>query len=133
MFNLHQSILGGTLSLAIRPDKTLQMLAAEDLGVFVTMAFEKSDEFIGKAIELAGDEMTMPQAAEVFTRVMGRPVRFVEMPLELVRSVSHEIFLMFQWFNDKGYQVNIPALRTMHPELMALETWLRKTDWGQSK
>ena len=133
MFNLRQSILGGTLSLAIRPDKTLQMLAAEDLGVFVNISFEKPDDFIGKAIELAGDEMTMQQTAEVFTRVMGRPVRFIEMPLEQVRSVSQEIFLMFQWFNDKGYQVNIPALRTMHPKLMTLETWLRKTGWGQSK
>ncbi len=130
MFNLRQSILGGTLSLAIRPNKTLQMLAAEDLGVFVTMAFEKPNDFLGKAIELAGDEMAMPQAAEVFTRVMGRPVRFVEMPIEQVRSVSQEIFLMFQWFNDKGYQVNIPALRNLHPQLMTLETWLRKTGCG---
>src|SRR5574341_930391 len=120
MFNLHQSILAGTLLLAIRPDKRLKMLSAEDLGVFVTMAFKKPEDFIGKAIELSGDEMTMPQAAEVFTGVMGRPVRFIEMPIEQVRSVSLDIALMFQWFNEKGYQADIPALRALHPQLMTL-------------
>lgn len=132
LFNHRQSILAGTLSLAIRPDKSFQMLAAEDLGAFVTMAFEKPNDFIGKAIELAGDEMTMPQAAEVFSRVMGRPVRFVEMTIEQVRSSSEDLALMFQWFNKKGFQADIRALRSLHPQLMTLETWLRKTGWGKS-
>lgn len=131
LFNLQQSILGGTLSLAIRPDKSLQMLAAEDLGAFVTMAFKKPEDFKGKAIELAGDEMTMPQAAEVFSRVIGRPVRFVEMPIEQVRSFSEDLALMFQWINENGFQGDIPALRNLHPKLMALEAWLRKTGWGK--
>lgn len=133
LFNLRQSILGGTLSLAIRPDKSLQMLASEDLGVFVTMAFEKPNDFIGKAIELAGDEMTMPQAAKVFSRVMGRPVRFVEMAIEQVRNFSEDLALMFQWFNEKGFQADIPALRALHPQLMTLETWLRKTGWSKAR
>ncbi len=132
LFNLQQSILGGTLSLAIRPDKSLQMLAAEDLGTFVAMAFEKPNNFTGKAIELAGDEMTMVQASEIFSRVMGRPVRFVEMSIEQVRSFSEDLALMFQWFNEKGFQADIPALRGLHPQLMTLETWLRKTGWGKA-
>lgn len=132
LFNLRQSLLGGTLSLAIRPDKSLQMLAAEDLGAFVTMAFEKPNDFIGKAIELAGDEMTMPQAVEVFSRVMGRPVRFVEMTIEQVRSFSEDLALMFKWINEKGFQADIPALRALHSQLMTLETWLRKTGWGKA-
>lgn len=132
LFDLRQSILEGTLSLAIRPDKSLQMLAAEDLGAFVTMAFEKPNDFVGKAIELAGDEMTMPHAAEVFSRVLGRPVRFVEMPIEQVRSFSEDLALMFQWFNEKGFQADIRALRFLHPQLMTLETWLRKTGWSKS-
>lgn len=131
LFNLRQSILGGTLSLAIRPDKSLQMLAAEDLGAFVTMAFKKPEDFTGKAIELAGDEMTMPQAAEVFSRGIGRPVRFVEMPIEQVRSFSEDLALMFQWINENGFQGDIPALRRLHPKLMTLEAWLRKTGWGK--
>lgn len=76
--------------------------------------------------------MTMPHAAEVFSRVLGRPVRFVEMPIEQVRSFSEDLALMFQWFNEKGFQADIRALRFLHPQLMTLETWLRKTGWSKS-
>lgn len=132
LFNLRQSIQEGTLSLAIRTDKSMQMLAVEDLGAFVTMAFEKPSDFIGKAIELAGDEMTMSQAVEVFSRVMGRPVRFVEMTIGQVRSFSEDLALMFKWINEKGFRADISSLRALHPQLMTLETWLRKTGWGKT-
>lgn len=48
LFDLRQSILEGTLSLAIRPDKSLQMLAAEDLGAFVTMASKNPMTLLGR-------------------------------------------------------------------------------------
>jgi uncharacterized protein YbjT (DUF2867 family) len=129
--NLRQSILDGILSLSMRPYKPLQMLASEDLGVFVRMAFESPDDFLGKAIELAGDELTMPEAAEAFSRATGKQVRYEEMPIETVRSFSEDIALMSQWFNDKGYQADIHALRAMHPSLMTLQWWLCKTGWGK--
>jgi hypothetical protein len=30
--------------------------------------------------------------------------------------------LMIEFFNQEGYQADIPALRAIHPELMTLET-----------
>jgi uncharacterized protein YbjT (DUF2867 family) len=47
-------ILGGTLAQPLDPDKFLQMLAAEDIGVFVTMAFDNPDEWIGREVDLGG-------------------------------------------------------------------------------
>lgn len=131
-FNLRQSILDGVLALPIRPDKPLQMLAPEDLGAFVRIAFENPQDFLGKAIELAGDELTMPEAAEAFSRATGKHVRYEEMPIETVRSFSEDMALMFRWFNDKGYQADIRALRAMHPALMTLQWWLCKTGWGKT-
>jgi uncharacterized protein YbjT (DUF2867 family) len=131
-FNLRQQILGGVLSLPIRPDKPIQMLAPEDLGAFVRMAFENPRDFLGKAIELAGDELTMPEAALAFSRATGKQVRYEEMPIDTVRSYSEDMALMFQWFNDRGYQADIGALRSMHPSMMTLEWWLCKTGWGTS-
>jgi uncharacterized protein YbjT (DUF2867 family) len=130
---LRQSILDGILSLPMRPDKPLQMLAPEDLGAFVRIAFENPQDFAGKAIELAGDELTMPEAAEAFSRATGRHVRYEEMPIETMRSFSQDMALMFQWFNTKGYQADIPTLRTVHPSLMTLEWWLCKTGWGKAE
>ena len=120
---LQDSIL--TISMALRPDKTLQMIAADDIGAFAALAFENPQEYIGKEIELAGDELTLPEVAEIWSRESGQPVRFVPMPLEQVRNYDPESAKMLEWFNDTGYQADIPALRAVYPQLKTFETWLR--------
>jgi len=115
----------GVLAIALKPDTALQMIAVDDVGAFAAMAFDRPAEFAGKAIELAGDSLTMPQVAAAMSRVTGQPVRFVEQPLDQVRSYSPEIAAMYTWFNDHGYKADIPALRALHPGLMTFETWLR--------
>ncbi|MBI3670359.1 MAG: NmrA/HSCARG family protein [Acidobacteria bacterium] len=129
--NFRPAILQGTLTMAMRPDRPLQMIAVEDIGAIAALAFEKPAEFKGRAIELAGDEMTMPQAAEAFSRVMQRTVRFVEQPIEQVRSFSPEAAIMFEWFDQKGYAADIQGLRALYPALMNFERWLQKSGWGQ--
>jgi len=44
------------------------------------MAFERPAEFIGKEPEIAGSELTNPEAAKVFSRVLGKPVKFQKLP-----------------------------------------------------
>ncbi len=129
--NFRPAILQGTLTMAMRPDRPLQMIAVEDIGAIAALAFEKPGGFKGRAIELAGDEMTMPQAAEAFSRVTQRTVRFVEQPIEQVRSFSPEAAIMFEWFDQKGYAADIQGLRALYPALMTFERWLRKSGWGQ--
>jgi uncharacterized protein YbjT (DUF2867 family) len=132
MFNfnspeLRSSILQGTLSLPLKPDMPLQMIAAEDLGAFVNMALEDPLHYLGRIMELAGDELTMQEAADVFSRALGRPVRFVQQPMEQVRSSSMDLALLYEWLNTHKINTDIKALRSLHPGLRTLEKWLRKT------
>ena len=124
-----QEITGGQLTVALKPETRLQMLAVDDIGAFVALAFSRPDEYIGKGFELAGDELTMPQAAAIFARVTGRPVGFVEQPLEELASFSPEMAEMMQEFNLKPNQANISDLRRRHPGLMTLEQWLQASSW----
>ena len=78
MENLTSPMMGprdGVLANALKPTTSLQMIAVEDIGFFAALAFARPQEFIGKAIELAGDALTMPQVAETMTRVTGQPVQ----------------------------------------------------------
>jgi uncharacterized protein YbjT (DUF2867 family) len=127
------AILGGTLALPLPADKPLQMIAADDIGAFVALVFRKPEEFLGKALEIAGEELTLPKAAEALGRVLGRPVRFVEAPIERVRGFNPEVAEMFQWFKDHGYKADIPALRKLGPPLTSFEAWLRKSGWEGAK
>ena len=130
MENLRSPWMGprdGVLAVALSPSTALQMIASDDIGAFAALAFARPQEFSGKALEIAGDSLTMPQVADAFTQVSGQPVRFVEQPLEQVRSFNAEMGDMMAWLNDYGYAADIPALRRLRPGLLTFEAWLRKT------
>src|SRR5205807_6562384 len=69
-------ILKGKLADPIRGDMPYQTIATDDIGAFVALAFDRPEEMIGEALEIAGSELTNIQAAEVFSRVLGRRVKF---------------------------------------------------------
>src|SRR5262249_32982200 len=92
----------------------------------------RPNDFVGLKLEIAGSELTNPQAAEVFSRVLGKRVKFQKLPLFMVRLVlGKEIHQMFKWFNEAGVKADIPALRAKYPEvhLQTLEEWLRNEGW----
>ncbi|GAA4316511.1 NmrA/HSCARG family protein [Actinomadura luteofluorescens] len=105
------------LSLPVRPDKPMQFIAADDIGVFAADAFDDPERSIGRQIELAGDELTFPEVARIYERVTGTPTRFEPLPIEE---------RMFQWFAEAGYQADIPALRRQHPDLLTFERFLTR-------
>jgi uncharacterized protein YbjT (DUF2867 family) len=125
-------ILKGKLVDAVRGDKPYQTIATDDIGAFVALAFDRPSEFIGKEIEIAGSELSNLEAAKVFSRVLGKPVKFQKLPLPIVRLVlGKEFYSMFRWFNEAGYKADISGLRRTYPEvqLQTLEEWLRNDGW----
>jgi uncharacterized protein YbjT (DUF2867 family) len=125
-------ILKGQLIDPIRADKPYQTIAADDIGAFAALAFARPKEFIGAEIEISGSELTNPQAAEIFGRVLGKKVKFQRLPLPIVRLVlGKEFHQMFRWFNHAGFKADIDGLRRRYPEvhLRSLEEWLRDEGW----
>ena len=87
----------------VRADKPYQTIATDDIGGFVALAFERPQQFIGVELEIAGSELTNIQAAEVFSRVMNRPVKFQKLPMPVVRLfLGKEFYEMFHWFTLGG-------------------------------
>ena len=127
-------ILNGTLtSLGLRPEKEIQSMAVEDIGVFATLAFANPEQYIGKTIELAGDELTESQIANTFTKVIGRPVKLIMPSEEDGRRSDEEMKAMFNFFNGEAYAADIPALRKLHPGLLTLEQYLRQNGWENAE
>jgi uncharacterized protein YbjT (DUF2867 family) len=127
-------ILKGKLMDPIRADKPYQTIAADDIGAFAALAFSHPRDFIGVELEIAGSELTNPETAQVFSRVLGKPVKFQKLPMPIVRLVlGKEFYQMFRWFNTAGFKANISDLRSRYPEvhLHTLEEWLRAEGWDK--
>ena len=133
LWGLRDAILDGRLDLPVAPHTRLQMLAVDDLGHFVGMAFDRPDEFVGAVFDLAGDQRTMMEIAETFTRVMGRPVRFTGSPegVAQLREFDADLADLFRVeLYERGFRAFIPALRALHPGMLTLEAFLREIGWG---
>jgi uncharacterized protein YbjT (DUF2867 family) len=129
---IEKQLMKGRLLFPMRAKKPFQMIAPDDVGNFVSLAFAEPERFIGLELEIAGSELTNPEAAQVFSRVLERPVKFHRLPMPVVKmAMGHEFHQMFTWFNDSGFQADIPALRRDYPEvhLTSLEEWLRQEGW----
>jgi uncharacterized protein YbjT (DUF2867 family) len=124
------NILNGTFNaIGLRPEKERQLIAVEDIAVFVVLAFADPQQYLGKTIELAGDALTESQIAETFAKVIGRPVTLTLPTGGPGRRSEEEMVAMFNFFNGEAYDADIPALRRLHPGLLRFEEYLRKNGW----
>jgi uncharacterized protein YbjT (DUF2867 family) len=123
-------ILNGTLmGQNLRPGRQKQFIAVDDVGAFVVMAFDNPRKYIGTATEIAGDALTEQEIADVLSKVIGRPVALTPMPDNMPGADNEDVQRMIRWFDESGYDANIPALHGLYPPLKTLETWLRETGW----
>lgn len=117
-------IQNGTLSLGLNPERSLQLVAVDDIGVFATLAFNNPEEYIGRELDIAGDQLSGPQMAYLFAKLLGRDVKYKQISIEqLKKTIGEDYALMFEWFNKKGYEANIASLRKNNPRLKTLRQW----------
>jgi uncharacterized protein YbjT (DUF2867 family) len=104
-------IEAGRLSLPLSPRTRLAVLDPRDVGRVVARVFADPDRFAGRTLELAGDEVTPVEMAAHLSRAVGRPVTHVRTSRADAReTLGDEVGAMYEWFDDVGYRVDVPAL-----------------------
>jgi uncharacterized protein YbjT (DUF2867 family) len=104
--------------------KPLQMIAVDDIGKWVARAFANPHAFIGKAEEIAGDELTRTEIVAALKRHGWSAGLPFPLPKMLFRAFPRDILKMFEWFASDGYRGDIQGLRAEQPDLMTFEQWL---------
>ncbi|MEQ1729099.1 MAG: NmrA/HSCARG family protein [Vicinamibacterales bacterium] len=118
---------GDRLVSAMAPETKLQMIAVEDIGTFGALAFTRAAELNGREIDLAGDAVTLPEAAATIGRELGRPIEYLQIPISEVRKNSEDFALMLEWFDRTGYNADIAGLEgEFGLKMLTLEAWARK-------
>ena len=124
------SIDEGKLAVALDPDTRLQMIAVQDIGKYGALAFAEHEKLDGQEIDIAGDELTMPETARVLTRATGRDIEFVQAPIEEVRKSSEDFAIMLEWFDRIGYDADIEGnAKKFGIEPTRFEDWAVRQDW----
>ncbi|MFC0842693.1 NmrA/HSCARG family protein [Streptomyces noboritoensis] len=117
---------GGTFAWPMPADQPLTLISAADIGAFAALALQRRDEFTGRRIDIASDELTPAQIAEILTTATAVAIGHHEVPLAYVRTHSEDLAAMFEYFTSVGLDVDVTGLRRDYPEV----GWRSFTDWA---
>ncbi|MBD0334387.1 MAG: NmrA family NAD(P)-binding protein [Cyanobacteria bacterium Co-bin13] len=128
------SILKGTFSFAVQPDRPLHLITTRDMGRVAAYVIRNREQYVGRAIELAGDVLTPQQMATEFSKAQEKPVKYREVPPWIFLLLFRKsLFDLVQWYRHHGYQADVAYLRQEFPELLTpFSTFLAETDWANS-
>jgi uncharacterized protein YbjT (DUF2867 family) len=122
-----RQIMAGTLASPLSPTTHFQQISVSDIGNFAAEAFDHPDVWVGKTVEIAGDDRTMSEVAATFSVAMGKPVRYVQTPWnDFSTEAGEEITAMFRWFEAGGYNADVATLRRQHPFVTSFEAYLKQ-------
>jgi hypothetical protein len=99
----------------------------DDIGHVAAQAFLKPEEYKGKTISLAGDELTFEQGKIIFKERLGYdiPTTFGFIASFIAWAIS-EVGTMLKWFKQEGYAADIQKLRQIHPGLLDFAGYLER-------
>ncbi len=117
----------GQLALPLSQSTTLQQSALENIAEFLALVLERRKPFLGKRIDIASDEVTGEQAAEILSNVLGNKIRYVSVPLEQVYQANEDMARMYDWYEKAGTGIDIASLHQEYPEI----DWLTFRDWAK--
>jgi len=119
------SIRNGQLQQPLSPTAKLQMIAVDDIGAFAGLAFQHPDEWKNRTFSLAGDELSMQQIADAFSRVTAQNVKYVQVSWDqFEKNMGRELTAMYHWFEEKGFHFNIKEVRREYPPTHTFDRWL---------
>lgn len=123
----------GALLATMPTDCKMQFVSTHDIGVFAAKALLDRHVWAGRAVGLAGDEMTLQEADNVFRRVTGHPLpRTWSFIGQAMRRFVEDARSSMEFFEKEGFHADIASLRREEPGLQTFEMWLRQSSQWQS-
>ena len=120
-------ILKGKLIQPINIDTIQQYIAVEDIGRAAAKIFSYSNEYLGKTIPLATEQLSTREVADVFSKVLNKKIEYKKLPALITRLfLGNDLYKMFKWMNEKSSFAieNVELTRKNFPDLTDLKSWI---------
>ncbi|MGW0356032.1 NmrA/HSCARG family protein [Nocardia nova] len=120
-------ISDGALRTAAAAHVRQQFIALDDIGAFTALALRNPDDYRGRTLELVGDVLTPPEVAAQVGAALGRPVPYIQRPIEELRRINERFARGYELLNSGDGSipdVDVDELRALHPGLMTFRDWL---------
>lgn len=126
------TLAGDKLMVGLSPHTKLQMIAADDIGKFGAKAFADAAAMGNVEFDIAGDAVTMPEAAAALAPFADKPLTYQQIPIADIRKQSEDLALMMEWFEKVGYSADIATQEQRFGiHAMTLGEWVRTLPSGR--
>ena len=122
-----KGILKGKLVQPINRNTVQQYIASEDIGKAAAKIFQNNDNYLGKTIPLATEQLTMQEVADIFSKVLKKKIVYKKLPAFITKLfMGNSLFKMFKWMNEKSvFSIEDVALtRKEFPNPLSLQRWI---------
>jgi uncharacterized protein YbjT (DUF2867 family) len=125
-----EKIIAGKIYSPYSLSTRMQQISVRDIGRFAALAFSDPDNWLGRTIDIAAEEYTMKEVVNLFSRVTGSPVEFVQIPWDdFEKKAGEEMTVMDRWIENTGYSANINLVRSQLKDMLTLEDYLHEAKW----
>lgn len=109
-------------------DRKMQLVSVKDIGVVAAMALLDRQAWKGRAVGIAGDELTFAEADEVFRSIVtsGMP-KLWNIPSQALRWGVEDARMSMEWFERVGFGVDVDALRREGIKMQSFGDWVRES------
>lgn len=127
---MRADILSGVYFDPREPGKSHQWIAVSDIGFFVGEAFDNPEQWYGRELDIAGDQLTIAEFVDDLSRAAGLDVHHQQITWSAYEEQAGEdLTRMVRWFDEKGYGADVEALRQEYPNLLTYREYLQALDW----
>jgi len=123
------ALKAGKVVLAMPSDIPLQQISTRNIGDFVASLTERRERVFGQRFDIVGDELTGDRMAEILSASSGADICYEGFPASVLKEENHDLGVMFEWFVDVGYDMDLKAL---HREFSDVP-WQSYSDWARSQ
>jgi uncharacterized protein YbjT (DUF2867 family) len=124
---VYKGILKGKLVQPINRNTVQQYMAADDIGKAAAKIFENTDNYLGKTIPLATEQLSTEEVADTFSIVLNKKITYQKLPTLITRLfLGNGLYKMFKWMNEKSvFKLEDVALsRKEFPNSLSLKSWI---------
>ena len=123
-------VLAGKIARPFSLSTRVQLISVRDIGRFAAQAFSKPEDWKGRALDIAGEDISMKELVNLFSVVTGSPVEYVRIPWdEFELAEGEEMTIMDKWIEEVGYSANVNLVRSELPGMWSLEDYLEQAGW----
>ena len=119
----------GVFATPLPSGRKLAQIAVADIAACAVSVLENRARHEGKRYDIGGDELSGDEAVAILSKVTGKPFKYFQVPMEMIRArMGEDGAKMYEWFDRVGYTLDLAALRRDFADVQwhSFEAWARE-------